>query len=105
MKDITDINVRITLANYIKSGQTIVVDFYAPWCAPCRALAPVLEKLTGVIVLKINGDNADDAVQAQVNSIMTQFQVTAYPTIIIFKDGEFVKKIVGANINAIKAAL
>ncbi len=104
MKDITDINVQATLNNYIKTGETIVVDFFAPWCGPCKMLGPHLEKLPA-IVLKINGDNEDTAVQTQVNALMEYYQVTAYPTVIVFKNGSLVQKVVGANIQAIKAAL
>lgn len=104
MKDITDIHVQTTLNNYIKTGQTLVVDFFAPWCGPCRVLAPQLEKLP-VTVVKINGDNEDAAVQTQVNLLMEQYQVAAYPTILIFKNGMMVQKVVGANMKAILAAL
>lgn len=104
MKDITDIHVQATLANYVKTGETIVVDFYAPWCGPCRMLAPQLEKLP-VTVLKINGDNEDTAVQAQVNVLMEHYQVSAYPTVLIFKKGILVQKVTGANMKAILAAL
>jgi thioredoxin 1 len=104
MKDITDINVQTTLNNYIKTGETIIVDFFAPWCGPCRVLAPQLDKLPAT-VLKINGDNEDATVQTQVNALMEYFQVSAYPTVLVFKNGSLVQKVVGANIQAIKAAL
>jgi len=105
MLDISDINVSILLQSHIATGQVILVDFYASWCGPCKMLAPQLEKLTGVTVLKINGDHENPAVQLVVNEIMTAYEVTAFPTILIFKKGTLFTKIVGANLAAIKAAL
>ena len=105
MIDITNLNVTSTLEQYINSGQTIVVDFFAPWCGPCKMLAPHLEKLQNVTVVKINGDHPDPKVQVEVNGIMEQFDITAYPTVLIFKNKKYVKKIVGLDIQSIKAAV
>jgi thioredoxin 1 len=104
MLDITDINIINTLNSYVMSGQTIFVDFYADWCGPCKMLAPQLEKLTNVTVLKVNGDHSDVAVQQVVNELMTTYEISAFPTILVFKQGAFYQKIVGANLAAIKAA-
>lgn len=105
MLDISEINIKAILLSHISSGETILVDFYASWCGPCKMLAPQLEKLTGVTVLKINGDHENPAVQHAVNDIMTAYEITAFPTILIFKRGILFTKIVGANLAAIKAAL
>ncbi len=78
----------------LKSNVPVVVDFWAPWCGPCRAVAPILEELAGeyegkLTIAKVNTD--DDAEWAGKYGIM------AIPTMIVFKDGKEVKRIVGAR--------
>ena len=78
----------------LKEKGTILVDFWAPWCGPCRMVAPVLEALAeeydGKITIgKLNVDeNAEPAVQMGVSGI---------PTMIIFKDGVEAERVVGAQ--------
>ncbi len=73
-----------------KKGVTLV-DFHADWCGPCRMLAPVLEKvskdLTGSSIGKLDIDEAQE--------IAAQFEVTSVPTLILFKDGKEVGRLVG----------
>lgn len=78
----------------IKSG-IYLVDFYADWCGPCKMLAPVLEQIDFVDVIKVNVDEYPE--------IAKQFGVMSIPTIIFFKDGVEVKKEIGfRNLNDIK---
>lgn len=70
----------------IKKG-LVLVDFYADWCGPCKALAPILGELESVDVLKINTEEHTD--------LAVSFGVMSIPTLILFKDGEQLGKTVG----------
>ena len=76
----------------LQAGQTVLVDFYADWCGPCKMMAPVVEELAGeetdVKVCKINID--DEMAIAQ------RYGVMSIPTFIAFKNGEVAGKQVGA---------
>lgn len=69
----------------------VVVDFFATWCGPCKMLAPVFEELSGEVegvrFYKVDVDQALD--------IARKFAITTVPTMIIFKDGEAVDKLIG----------
>jgi thioredoxin 1 len=86
--------VEITDANFSEvTGEGLVlIDFWAPWCGPCRVVGPIIEELAGeyagtVKVGKLNVD--DNLVTAQM------FRVMSIPTVILFKDGQPVEQVVG----------
>ena len=76
----------------ISASVPVVVDFWAPWCGPCKAISPILEELAtelgdSVKICKVNVDSNSD--------IATKYEIRAIPTILIFKDGKVADTIVG----------
>jgi len=91
-----DTIVAVTDANFqaevIESETPILVDFWAPWCGPCRVVAPVLEDIASeredLRVVKLNVDENQATAAA--------FEVLSIPTLILFKNGQVAKKVIGA---------
>ena len=78
----------------VNSGKPMVLDFWAEWCGPCRMVSPIIDELAQeyegrVTIGKMDVDNNDD--------VVGQFGVRNIPTILFFKDGKVVDKIVGAT--------
>src|SRR6266699_2617947 len=77
----------------MKSATPVLVDFWAPWCGPCKAIAPILDQLAGEYArrLKIVKVNVDDNPQAP-----SRFGVRGIPNLLIVKGGELKDQIIGA---------
>lgn len=81
-------------AEVLEAGKPVIVDFWAPWCGPCRMVAPELEKLAGrvgesVDFVKVNVDEARD--------VAMRYGIMSIPTIAKFEGGNLVTQVVGAR--------
>lgn len=91
MSNIQDISMQ-DFNDYLANNELVVVDFWAPWCGPCRALAPVIDSLAKKFenIAKFAKLNVDEA-----TSIALQYKVESIPNVCVFKSGQLVDRSVG----------
>ncbi len=87
--DVTDANFETEV---LKSSDPVLVDFWAPWCGPCRVIHPILEEMdqerSDLRIVSLNTDENQ--------ATAAKYEVLSIPTLILFRDGQVTKKVIGA---------
>jgi thioredoxin 1 len=92
MSNVVEVSSEQFVSEVEQHNGKVLVDFYAPWCGPCKMIAPVVEQISTEFselkVVKVNADNAQD--------LMVKFGIRGIPTLLLIEDGELVSTKVGA---------
>jgi thioredoxin 1 len=89
LPDVTDASFQ---SEVIEADSPVLVDFWAPWCGPCRVVHPILEEISNEREdLRIVSINVDENQQTA-----ARYEILSIPTLLLFKDGEIAKRVIGA---------
>jgi thioredoxin 1 len=89
LPDVTDGDFQ---SEVLESGTPVLVDFWAPWCGPCRVVHPILEEMSAERDdLRIVSINVDEN-----QGTAAKYEILSIPTLLLFKDGEIAKRVIGA---------
>lgn len=102
MSSATSVNDANFETEVLKSSTPVLVDFWAPWCGPCRAVAPTVDAISNEFagklkVVKVNTDESGE--------VAMKYSVTSIPTLMVFKNGEMVDRVLGNRPKADLAAM
>lgn len=74
----------------INSNETVIVDFYADWCGPCKMIAPILEEISDEDICKVCKINVDNELE-----LAMKYGISSIPALLVFKEGKLVNRAVG----------